>query len=109
MAGAREIRIIFTNTTASAQSIRAKLISTTVGERATRVNLIGTNAILRFGNSDAVAASRLGRRADVLNGHLGKVRVRFELGQARSLGGTIQGGRAMALDGDVRNVRARHK
>ena len=56
-----------------------------------------------------VAASRLGRRADVLNGHLGQVRVRFELGQARSPGGTIQGGRAMALDGDVRNVRARHK
>ena len=109
MAGAREIRIIFTNTTASAQSVRAKFISTTAGERATRVNLFGTNAIHRFGNSDAVAASRLGRRADVLSGHLGKVRVRYELGQARSLGGTILGGRSIALNGNVRKVRARHK
>jgi hypothetical protein len=49
------------------------------------------------------------KKADVLNGHLGQVRVRLVLGQARSLGGTIKGGRAMALDGDVRNVRARHK
>ena len=49
------------------------------------------------------------KKADVLNGHLGQVRVRLELVQARSLGGTIKGGRAKAMYGDVRNVRARPK
>ena len=49
------------------------------------------------------------KNADVRIGHLGQVRVRLELVQARSLGGTNKGGRAKALDGDVRNVRARPK
>ena len=117
--GARAIRNIFTNTAASAQSVRAKFVSTAAGVQATRVDLIGTIAISRFGNSDAtargreqrfdaMAARRLGRRADVLSGHLGRVRVRFELGQAR-MGGTVLGRRAIALNGNVRNVRARHE
>ena len=49
------------------------------------------------------------KKADVLTGHLGQVRVRLELVQARSLGGTLKGGRAEAMYGDVRNVRARPK
>jgi hypothetical protein len=106
--GAREVRDISTNTTASVQFVRAKLVGTAAGVQANRVNLVGTIAIPRFGNSnatargrthrtDAMATNRLGRRADVPSGHLGKVRARLEVGQARRLGGTVLGRRAIAL------------
>ena len=108
--GAREVRDISTNTTASVQFVRAKLVGTAAGVQANRVNLVGTIAIPRFGNSnatargrthrtDAMATNRLGRRADVPSGHLGKVRARLEVGQARRLGGTVLGRRAIALGG----------
>ena len=120
IAGTREIRNILTNTAASLQSVRATLVGTAAGVQANRINLIGTIATPRFGDSnaaargrahriDAMAASRLGRRADALSGHLGQVRVRFELGQARSLGGTILGRRAIALKNHMGKVRVRHE